>query len=97
MLRPRIDDHVFQQHETSLAESGRGASLDVPAPVGRADLARLQDALADGPVPMVSRRSPLPGKDVHTIYCCIREEGGGSNGFVVIRLSSNLCIPHYVH
>ena len=52
---PRVDDQIFEQHETSIATSGRAAALDVPAPISRTDRARLEDALAEHrPVPMVS-------------------------------------------
>jgi tetratricopeptide (TPR) repeat protein len=54
-IEPRVDDQVFQQHETSVAEAGNHADLDVPGAVARTDLARFQDALADQrPVPVVS-------------------------------------------
>jgi len=33
-IDPRVADQVFQQHETSLAEAGAAAHLEVPAPVG---------------------------------------------------------------
>ncbi len=54
-IEPRVDDQVFQQHETSVAEAGNRADLEVPGAVARTDLARFQDALADQrPVPVVS-------------------------------------------
>jgi tetratricopeptide (TPR) repeat protein len=54
-IQPRVDDAIFEEHVTSLAEAGSAAQLEVPAPVGRTDLARLQDALtAHRPVPVVS-------------------------------------------
>lgn len=38
-ITPRVDDQIFQQHETSLADAGGAAHLEVPSPVGRTDLA----------------------------------------------------------
>lgn len=54
-IQPRVDDAVFEEHVTSLAAAGSAAQLDVAGPVGRTDLARLQDTLtAHRPVPIVS-------------------------------------------